>query len=171
VRTDATYQTLLEIDREVRDLMTGKTPITGTELEREKQGTILGLPGMFATAQAALGNYRRLVYFGLPLDYYDTFGAKIGGVSEGDVRAAASRELKPGAAVYLVVGDGAAKMIVHQPGVNDKGEKVSDVPLLKNGSPVTLREALADLATSGNVGAGGLVELDADGRPLSSPKR
>jgi hypothetical protein len=29
---------------------------------------VLGLPGRFATAQAALGQYRALVYYGLPLD-------------------------------------------------------------------------------------------------------
>ena len=121
---------------------------------------------MFSTAQAALGNYRRLVYYGLPLDYYDTYGARVGAVTEGDVRMAASRELKPAQAVYLVVGDGDAKMIVHRPGVDEKGEKVNDVPMVKNGSSVTLRQALADLAASGNVGAGGLIELDADGRPL-----
>ncbi|MCW5801968.1 MAG: insulinase family protein [Deltaproteobacteria bacterium] len=172
VRTDSTYQTLLEIDREVKELWVGKTPVTAAELEREKQGTILGLPGMFATAQAALGNYRRLVYFNLPLDYYDTYTAKAGAVTEADVKASAARELRPAQAVYLVVGDADANMIVHQPGTNEKGEKVADVPLLKDGHPVTLRAALQDLAASGNVGAGGLVELDVDGRPVgAAPKR
>jgi hypothetical protein len=35
---------------------------------------------------------------------------------------------------------------------------------MKDGRQVTLREALAELATRGDVGTGGLVELDADGR-------
>ncbi|HEU0029742.1 MAG TPA: insulinase family protein [Kofleriaceae bacterium] len=159
VRTDSTYQTLLEIDREVKELATGKTPITKDELEREKNGAILGLPGQFATAQAALGQYRRLVYYGLPLDYYNSFVAKMGQVNEAQVKAAAKKQLKPDKAVYLVVGDGDAPVIVR--------DGAKDVPYTKNGKALTLREALADLASRGDVGAGGLVELDADGKPRS----
>ena len=158
VRTDSTYQTLVEIDREVKELWSGKTPVKPEELEREKQGAILGMPGQFATAQAALGNYRRLVYFGLPLDYYDSYVAKLGGVSLAQLKASAAKQLKPGQAIYLVVGDGDAKMVARENG--------KDIPYLVNGRHVTLREALADLAQSGRVGAGSLVELDTDGKPV-----
>jgi hypothetical protein len=37
---------------------------------------------------------------------------------------------------------------------------------MKDGKQLTLRESLADLAARGDVGKGGLVELDADGRPV-----
>jgi len=158
VRTDSTYQTLLEIDREVKRLAKGEKPVDKDELEREKQGAILGLPGRFSTAQAALGQYRGLVYFGLPLDYYNSFVDKVGKVSEAQVKASAGKQLKPAQAIYLVVGDGNAPVIVRQDG--------KDVPLTKDGKQLTLREALADLAVRGDVGQGGLVELDTDGRPL-----
>ena len=157
VRTDATYQTLLEIDREVKDLAKGTKPIKPDELDREKQGAILGLPGRFATGQAALGQYRSLVYYGLPLDYYNSYVDKVGKVNEAQVKTAAAKHLKPGQAVYLVVGDGSAPVIVR--------EGTKDVPLMKDGKQVTLREALSDLAARGDVGQGGLVELDADGKP------
>ncbi|HRC59088.1 MAG TPA: pitrilysin family protein, partial [Kofleriaceae bacterium] len=111
VRTDATYQSLLEIDRELKALWAGKRPVSAEELEREKTGAILSLPGRFATANAALGQYRGLVYFGLPLDYYASYVAKISRVTARDVSAAAARNLRPGQAVYLVVGDADAKMI------------------------------------------------------------
>ena len=42
----------------MKELWSGKDPVKKDELEREKQGAILGLPGQFATAQAALGQYR-----------------------------------------------------------------------------------------------------------------
>ena len=158
VRTDSTYQTLLEIDREVKDLQKGARPASAEELEREKQGAILGLPGRFATAQAALGQYRGLVYFGLPLDYYNSYVASVGKVTEAQVKAAAGKELQPGKAVFLVVGDGDAKVIVRD------GSK--DVPLKKDDKELTLREALAELAARGDVGKGGLVELDSDGKPV-----
>ena len=138
VRADATYDTLLEVGREVRELATNARPITQDELDREKQGAILALPSHFATAQGALGLYRRLVYFGLPLDYYDSYVAKISQVHLAAVREAAATHLHPDRAVWLVVGDG---------GVTQKDGR-------------TLRAALVE-----HVGPGGLVELDPDGLP------
>ncbi len=173
VQADATYQSILELAREVKELAAGARPVVKDELEREKQGAILGLPSQFGTAQAALGNYRRLVYFGLPLDYYNSFVARIGQVTEAQVKAAAAKHLRPAAAAYLVVGDGNAKMIVGVPKkeVDPASGQEKTVwtrePYMKDGKQLTLREALADLAARGDVGAGGLVELDRDGRPKS----
>jgi predicted Zn-dependent peptidase len=157
VRTDATYQSLLEIDRELKAMWSGKKPVTREELEREKTGAILSLPARFATANAALGQYRGLVYFGLPLDYYASYVAKLDKVTLRDVSAAAAKHLRPGQAVYLVVGDADAKMIVR-----DGSGK--DVPLVKDGQHLTLRQALVELAARGDVGGGGLVQLDADAK-------
>jgi predicted Zn-dependent peptidase len=171
VQADATYQSILELVREVSELAAGARPVQKEELDRERQGAILGLPSQFATAQAALGNYRRLVYFGLPLDYYNSYVAKIGGVTEAQVKASAGKHLKPGQAVYLVVGDGNAKMIVGVPkkeiDPDTKQERTiwTREPYTKDGKQLTLREALTDLAARGDVGPGGLVELDRDGRP------
>jgi zinc protease len=166
---NSTYQSILEIDREIKGLWAGKPDyaVKMNELEREKMGAILGLPGRFATAQAALGQYRGLVYFGLPLDYYNSYVNKLGKVSAAEVMAAAAKQLRPGQAVYVVVGNGDEKMIVHVPDDQAGGKGGwKDVPYLKNGNPLTLREALLDLAARGDVGTGGLVELDADGRML-----
>jgi len=167
VQTDSTYQTLREIDREYKQLASGKQPVTADELEREKTNAILALPARFATAQAALGQYKSLVYFGLPLDYFNSYVASLQKVTEAQAKAAAAKNLRPGQAVYLVVGDGDAKMIVH----NEKSKKddpadVRRLPYMKDGKQLTLREALSDLAKSGDVGAGGLVELDVDGNPV-----
>lgn len=171
VQADSTYQTILELQRETKDLASGTRPVGKEELERERQGVILGLPSQFATAQAALGNYRRLVYFGLPLDYYTSYVARIGQVTEAQVKASAAQHLKPAQAVYLVVGDGNAKMIVGvskkevEPATKKEKTLWTREPYQKDGKQLTLREALADLAARGEVGAGGLVELDRDGRP------
>ncbi len=161
VRTDSTFQTLIEINREVNDLASGKRPVTPEELSREKQGAILGLPGSFATAASALGRYRSLVYFGLPLNYYNSFVANVEKVTEKAVTASAKKHLKPGEAVYLVVGDGDAAMISYDP-TQPEGKR--DVPYLIDGKPATLRQALTDLAAKGTVGKGAFVELDVDGK-------
>jgi predicted Zn-dependent peptidase len=155
VRTDSTYQSLLEIDREVNAMASGTTPATAEELDREKQGAILGLPARFATGAQSLQMYRSLVYFGLPLDYYASYVGKVKAVDGKAVTIAGKAHLKPGEAVYVVVGDASAAMIVRD-GKTDK-------PLEKDGKPVTLKDALTDLAASGKVGKGGLVVLDTDG--------
>lgn len=155
----ATCQSILEIDREIRGLASGAPgfAVTPDELEREKTGAILGLPGRFATAQAALGQYRGLVYFGLPLDEYDSYVENVSKVSVDDVMAAAARWLRPDDAVYVVVGNGAERVVA--PGSEAAGSRAAP----------SLREALAELALRGDVGGGGLVELDADGRPRRAP--
>lgn len=158
VRGDATYQSLLELHRELRSLERGTAPATDAELERERASAVLGLPSRFATAGASLGMFRSLVYYGLPLDYWSSYSAKITKVTAAQVKAAARKHLKSDQAVVIVVGDGATPMIVRQ----DK----QDVPLVVEGKQLTLREALAKLAADQTFGPGGLLVLDADGRPL-----
>ncbi|HEX4420255.1 MAG TPA: pitrilysin family protein [Kofleriaceae bacterium] len=150
----ATVQSILEIDREIKGLWAGKPAfaIKPDELEREKLGAILGLPGRFATAQGALGQYRGLVYFGLPGDYYDSYVDRVGKVSASEVMAAAAHQLRPGQAVYVVVGAG------------DAPQQITSEPA---GASPALRDALAALAARGDVGSGGLVEIDADGRVIA----
>ena len=156
VVSEATYQALLELKQEVEALRTGKAPATADELSREKAGAVLALPGRFATASASLGTFRQLVYYGLPLDYYATFVDKVEKVGSRQVAAAAKRHLKPGDAVYLVVGDARAPVIHRVDG--------KDQPLMKDGKQLTLLDALRDLAASGTLGKGELVVLDADAK-------
>lgn len=158
VRADATYQSLLELHAELLALQGGKTPPTSEELEREKAGAILGMPSRFASASASLGMFRSLVYYGLPLDTWTTYTDKVGKVTARQVAAAAKKHLQPGAAVYVVVGDGSTQVIVHEGG--------ADKPLLRDGKPVTIRQALDELVAAGTLGKGGLLIVDADGRPL-----
>jgi zinc protease len=162
VRSDATYQSLLEMRGEVASLHDGSRPPTADELARDKEGTILALPASFATAGAALDQYRGLIYFGLPTDYYNTFVDQVRAVAAEQVQQAAAAHLEPDQARYLVIGDGDAGQIAYQKGTN--GEKGLDRPLLDAmGKPITLRVALAHLAADKTLGAGGLVELDPDG--------
>jgi zinc protease len=166
VQANATYQTLLEIDHEMKELWSGSAPVKPDELEREKKNAVLALPGRFGTASAALGQFRSLVYYGLPLDYFNTYVDSVSKVTLDQVKQSAAQHLKPGQAAYLVVGDGDAKMIVHNPkAAKDDPENVRRLPYEKEGKQMTLRDALTDLAKRGDVGAGGLVELDVDGRP------
>lgn len=156
VRSDSTYQTVKEMMQEMKGIQSGAKPATAAELSREKNGAILGLPASFATARQALGRYRNLVYYGLPMDYYNTFVDKVAKVSLEQVGAAAKKHLTPNDAMVLVVGDANAELIVRN------GAK--DEPLMKDGKPVTLRAGLEQLVASGELGAGKLVELDVDAK-------
>lgn len=160
VRTDSSYQSLLELIKEVKAIAEGKVPVTDEELDREKQASILSLPSRFATGGASLGSFRSLVYYGLPLDYFNTYVDKVGGVTRPQLAQSAKRHLKVGQAVFLVVGDANAKVIERKDG--------KDVPLMKDGKQLTLRESLQELIARGELGRGELVVLDADGRPVKS---
>ena len=163
VQADSTFQTLLEIQHELDGMASGKHPVTDEELDREKLNATLALPGRFATSQASLGQYRSLVYYGLPLDYFNSYVDHVNKVTTAQVKQSAQSHLRPKQGVYLVVGDGNAKMIVDDP---KQPKDKRRVPYMKNGTQLTLREALEDLAKHGDVGPGGLVELDVDGKPI-----
>lgn len=158
VRTDASYQSLLELHKEMTTLAQGKTPVTQAELDREKSGAILGLPGRFQTAAAALGQFRGLAYFGLPMNYYANYAASVKQTSLAQTNAAAQKQIDLANMVYIVVGDANASVIVRQDG--------KDVPLVRNGANLTLRQALDEFVASGTLGAGALVALDTDGQPV-----
>ena len=160
VVTKSTYQSLIELHDEIVALHEGKRPATKDELSREKTGAVLAMPGRFATASASLATFRSLVYYGLPLDYFESFVKKIEKVSAKQVKAAAKKHLDPDGAVYVVVGDAHAPVIVR--------EADKDVPLLDDqGQPVLLVDALRMLAAKGTLGKGDLVILDADAKPVT----
>jgi predicted Zn-dependent peptidase len=104
VRTDVTKESILEMLKEVRGLRDGDP--TEAEVTREKDGKILALPAQFSTGGSTLGAFRDLIYYGLPLNYFDSYVPKVKAVDVGAVKRAATRYLKPGELRLLVVGDG-----------------------------------------------------------------
>jgi len=166
VRDDATYQSVLELLREVRGLQDATRPPTSEELEREKEGSILAMPARFATAAATLGQYRALVYFGLPLDYWNTYVDQIKAVNGDQVKASAQTHLKPGDAIYLVIGDASKPQKKFVPGGESDGKGSNQDLTTADGKPMPLRDALGALLDSNELGAGQLIELDVDGKIL-----
>jgi zinc protease len=136
VRTNVTKESIQEILKEVRAMASGEP--TDEELSREKDGRVLALPARFATGEQTLGAFRELVYYGLPLDYFDSYVAQITAVNQAAVKKAAARHLHPAELQILVVGDG--KVVL--PG-------------------------LEELVTAKEV-PGPIVKLDADGKSLGA---
>jgi len=138
VRADATKDAVLELYKEVQRMATGT--VTDAELQREKSGEALALPAQFETGESILGTYRDLVFYGLPMDYYNSFAQKVGAVTGAQVAAAGKEHLHPEELRVLVVGDAKTQL-----------------------------PALKEVVASGALGAGTVVELDADGKPVAAP--
>lgn len=132
VRSDATVPALREVLTEIRRIRSA--PVQREELERERQGTLLGLPTRFSTAARVRGTYSSLVFYDLPLDWYDGFQKRVRAVDTGDVQKVAAKYLQSEGFKVLVVGDG-------------------DV----------VRDGLQKLASEEAFGDEGFVELDGDG--------
>jgi zinc protease len=135
VRTDVTKESILEMSKEIRGLREGEP--TEQELSREKDNKAQSVPAQFSTGVQTLAAFRELIYYGLPLDYYDTFVPKVQAVNKTAVKQAAAKHLKLNNLQLLVVGDG--KVVL---------------PKLKE---------LADSKEWG--GNGKIVLLDPDGKP------
>jgi zinc protease len=108
VRTNVTKESILEMCKEIRAIQSGDADGAPKpdELLREKNGRILALPAQFATGASTLGAFRDLIYYDLPLNYYDGLVAKVEAVDLPAVKKAASKYLHPESLQLLVVGDG-----------------------------------------------------------------
>jgi zinc protease len=130
---DKTKDAILEIVKEIRGMRDADA--ADDEVAREKDGAIQALPSLFATRRGVLGSYRELIYYGLPLDYYDHYVKNVQSVDKGAVKKAATSHLKVSDLRLFVVGDGQTVL-----------------PMLK------------ELQAQKVLGDGELVILDADGR-------
>jgi len=104
VQADKTKESVYEAGKEVADI-TGARPPTADELERNKSGLVLGLPGQWETSAAVSASIAEMVIYGYPEDYFETYAGKVKGLTLDEVAAAAKTALRPGAVVWVVVGD------------------------------------------------------------------
>jgi predicted Zn-dependent peptidase len=133
VHTEKTGASLREIAKEIGKMRT--TDVTEEELSREKNAILLGMPARFASASRVMRSFSNLVFYGLPLDYYDGFQERIRSATAADLRKVAEKHLRESDFKVLVVGDGAV-----------------------------IREDLEAIAKEGVLGGKGLVVLDEDGK-------
>jgi zinc protease len=113
VRTNVTKESIEEMLKEIRGMAAGSAGRSGEgaaepteeELAREKDARIQGLPARFSTGAQTLAAFRELVYFGLPLDYWDHYVGAVKAVDLKAVKRAAVKHLRPADLQILVVGD------------------------------------------------------------------
>jgi predicted Zn-dependent peptidase len=104
VQTDKTKESFLEMQKELTDVI-GSRPLTAHELELSQHNLTLSLPGRWETGEAVAGSLGEIATFSLPADYYATYAKRVDDLTLADVQRAAVKVVKPGAMVWIVVGD------------------------------------------------------------------
>lgn len=104
VQTDKTKESMVEIAKELRGILTDKPP-TQEELDKIKKNRILRLPGSWETANAVGGTLAEMVRYGLPDDYPMTYAGKIRSLNLDQIKSAAKKVIHPDNLVWVVVGD------------------------------------------------------------------
>ncbi len=104
VQTDKTKESLVEINKELHDVVAAR-PITEAELDRTKLNETLKVPGEFETLGSLSGSIGQIVRFGLPDDYFETYSGKVRALNTASVEDVAKSVLRPDDMVWVVVGD------------------------------------------------------------------
>lgn len=104
VQTDKTKESLVEMDKEFRGIV-GDHPIGDAELKKIQANETLKEPGSRETLDELGQAVTDIVQFGLPDDYYETYGANVSALRLPDVNNALKQIVHPDNLIWVVVGD------------------------------------------------------------------
>ena len=102
VQTDKTAEALREFFNELEAI---RKPIDATELAKAKNYIALGFPAEFETSTDLSRRLEELAVYGLPMNYYEEYIARVMAVTQEEVQGAAEKYIHPSQAVVVVVGD------------------------------------------------------------------
>lgn len=92
-----------KVSRDVLAKFVAEGP-TEKELKAAKDNLIGGFPLLLDSNRKLIGNVANIAWYGLPLDYLDTWTARMNAVTAADIQAAFARKLQPQRMVTVVVG-------------------------------------------------------------------
>lgn len=104
VQIDKTAESMAEMDREIREFASGKTPAKPDELAKIQNSFTLRLPGSLETNGALSGSIADIVRYARPDDYVLQRSARIKSITIDDVQRAAAG-IQPDSLTWVVVGD------------------------------------------------------------------
>ena len=104
VQTDKTKESMIEIDRELRDILHSRPP-EDDELSKAQRNRTLRLPGQYETKRSVLRALRDIETYDLPDDYFKTYAGKVRSLQLADIGRAAKAIVHPNRMVWVVVGD------------------------------------------------------------------
>lgn len=93
----------IKVSRDVLEKFVADGP-TEKELQAAKDNLIGGFPLLLDSNRKLVGNVANIAWNDLPLDYLDTWTARMNAVTVADVKAAFQRKLQPERMVTVVVG-------------------------------------------------------------------
>jgi zinc protease len=102
VQTDKTADALKEFFVELGRI---HQPVPADELEKAKNYVALLLPRDFETTRRAANALAQMFVYGLPADYYETYGAHVRAVTAEDVKRIADKYIQPDKFDVVIVGD------------------------------------------------------------------
>ncbi len=105
VVTQKTDSALLQFMHELRDI---RDTVPMAELRKAKRYLELQLPGELETSHDIADQLVAVAVYHLPLDYYNTYQARVAAVTRGDVQRVAKAYIDPSHLAVVVVGDSAS---------------------------------------------------------------
>jgi zinc protease len=104
VQTDKTSEAMLEIRKELREVLTTRTP-SEAELKFAKDTIVIALPGNNETSDEIANSYGDILTFGLKDSYWNDYVGEVTALTTADVNKTAARLIHPDALTWVVVGD------------------------------------------------------------------
>jgi zinc protease len=104
VQTDKTRESVVEIRRELSDIMSTR-PLNAQEIQLAQQNLTLRLTGLWETDQGVAGSLAEIVGSKLPLDFFDTYPSRVNALNATDLKRVAVEVVKPANFVWTVIGD------------------------------------------------------------------
>ena len=104
VQTDKTAESMVEIRKELRDLLTTKKT-DDAELKFTKDSIAIAMPGNNETSGEIAGSYGEILTFGLKDSYWNDFVGDLTALTPAQVNAVAGDLIHPEALTWVVVGD------------------------------------------------------------------
>jgi zinc protease len=103
VRTDVTGPATREMLREIARM--AETPVKAEELALAKDYLTGALPGRFEMTDQTVGMLTDVFVYGLGMDYYNTYVAKVNGASIEQIQSVAKKHLTVQKPIVVAVGD------------------------------------------------------------------
>jgi len=104
VQTDKTAESMLEIRKELREVLGNRKP-ADAELKFAKDSIAIALPGSNETSDEIAGSYGEILTFGLEDSYWNDFVGDLASLTPAQVNASAGRLVRPDSLAWFVVGD------------------------------------------------------------------
>ena len=89
----------------MKELRSIRDTLPAEELAKTKNFLQLQLPSAFETNGDVASQLAAVALYGLPLDYYDAYVARVGAVTQADVRRVSRQYIDPDRFVIVIVGD------------------------------------------------------------------